>query len=203
MNTDLLLPGLVGYFASMLYNQNNVAGESSPMTVALEHDVIAMLARMVGFLPGTDKAGTPEVISAPEGPPRTSTRCGWPGIYGRGRSRCEWRSAMQAPRRGAAAMFATSRAGTRRDHAPSVGSLRLGAVERVATGKPPRSEEASQSDAETAGERSYETDGQQHRTIDQLVAPWTLQALGSMGFYQEVARVFSDERGFASERRFS
>ncbi len=51
MNTDLLLPGLVGFFVSMLYNQNNVAGESSPMTCRLEHEVVAMLARMVGFLP--------------------------------------------------------------------------------------------------------------------------------------------------------
>src|SRR5579862_8715698 len=58
MNTDLLLPGLVGYFAAMLYNQNNVAGESSPMTGRLEHEVIAMLARMVGFLPGTETTGT-------------------------------------------------------------------------------------------------------------------------------------------------
>src|SRR3984893_17097316 len=57
MNTDLLLPGLLGYFAAMLYNQNNVAGESSPMTARLEREVIAALARMVGFLPGTDHAG--------------------------------------------------------------------------------------------------------------------------------------------------
>lgn len=51
MNTDLLIPALVGYFAAMLYNQNNVAGESSPVTVKLEGEVIAMLCKMVGFDP--------------------------------------------------------------------------------------------------------------------------------------------------------
>src|SRR6185503_8499950 len=59
MNTDLLLPGLVGYFVSMLYNQNNVAGDSSPMTCRLEREVIAMLARMVGFLPAAGTAEEP------------------------------------------------------------------------------------------------------------------------------------------------
>ena len=49
MNTDLLIPALIGYFASMLYNQNNVAGEAAPMTTRLEQEVIVMLARMVGF----------------------------------------------------------------------------------------------------------------------------------------------------------
>lgn len=51
MNTDLLLPGLIGYFAAMLYNQNNVAGESSPVTVRLESEVIKMLLQMVGMKP--------------------------------------------------------------------------------------------------------------------------------------------------------
>lgn len=49
MNTDLLLPALVGYFGAMLYNQNNVAGESSPVTVQLEGDVVRMLLAMVGM----------------------------------------------------------------------------------------------------------------------------------------------------------
>lgn len=51
MNTDLLLPALVGYFSAMLYNQNNVAGESSPVTVKLEGEVIDMLLKMVGMDP--------------------------------------------------------------------------------------------------------------------------------------------------------
>ena len=49
MNADLLIPALVGYFSQMLYNQNNVAGESSPATVRMEQEVIEMLLKMVGF----------------------------------------------------------------------------------------------------------------------------------------------------------
>jgi glutamate/tyrosine decarboxylase-like PLP-dependent enzyme len=49
MNTDLTIPSLVGYFGAMLYNQNNVAGESSPVTVELEAEVMVMLADMMGF----------------------------------------------------------------------------------------------------------------------------------------------------------
>jgi glutamate/tyrosine decarboxylase-like PLP-dependent enzyme len=59
MNTDLLLPALVGYFASMLYNQNNVAGESSPMTAKLEQDVVNMLAEMLGMPSRTGADGEP------------------------------------------------------------------------------------------------------------------------------------------------
>ncbi|MBC8432378.1 pyridoxal phosphate-dependent decarboxylase family protein [Desulfobacula sp.] len=51
MNTDLLLPALVGYFGAMLYNSNNVADESSPVTARLEKEVIEMLLKMVGLPP--------------------------------------------------------------------------------------------------------------------------------------------------------
>ena len=51
MNTDLLLPSLVGYFSAMLYNQNNVSDEASPVTVRLEGEVIDMLLKMVGMNP--------------------------------------------------------------------------------------------------------------------------------------------------------
>ena len=53
MNTDLLLPGLLGYFGAMLYNQNNVAGESSPVTARLEAEVIEKMCHMVGYSPDT------------------------------------------------------------------------------------------------------------------------------------------------------
>jgi glutamate/tyrosine decarboxylase-like PLP-dependent enzyme len=53
MNTDLLLPALVGYFGAMLYNSNNVADESSPVTAQLEQEVVEMLLRMVGIPPKT------------------------------------------------------------------------------------------------------------------------------------------------------
>ena len=39
MYWDLTLPGVAGYFAAMLYNQNNVAAEASPVTTLLEYQV--------------------------------------------------------------------------------------------------------------------------------------------------------------------
>ena len=39
MNWDLSMPSLVGYFAAMLYNPNNVAAEASPVTTMLEMEV--------------------------------------------------------------------------------------------------------------------------------------------------------------------
>jgi glutamate/tyrosine decarboxylase-like PLP-dependent enzyme len=46
---DQTLPSIAGYFAALLYNQNNVAAEASPLTTALEMEVAADLCRMVGF----------------------------------------------------------------------------------------------------------------------------------------------------------
>ena len=49
MNWDLTLPAIVGYFAAMLYNQNNVAVEASPVTTLLETVVGDDLCRMLGY----------------------------------------------------------------------------------------------------------------------------------------------------------
>ncbi len=46
---DQVLPGVIGYFGAMLYNQNNVAAEASPVTTQLEIDVGNDLCRMLGF----------------------------------------------------------------------------------------------------------------------------------------------------------
>lgn len=54
MYWDLTLPGIVGYFAAMLYNQNNVAAEASPVTTLLELQVGIDLCEMLGF-PVPDK----------------------------------------------------------------------------------------------------------------------------------------------------
>ena len=51
MNSDLTMAGLVGYFATMLYNPNNVAAEGSPVTTRLELEVAAQLAAMIGYDP--------------------------------------------------------------------------------------------------------------------------------------------------------
>ncbi|AKF79598.1 decarboxylase [Myxococcus fulvus 124B02] len=49
MTWDQTLPGMAGYFAAMLYNQNNVALEASPLTTVLEVRVGEDLCRMVGY----------------------------------------------------------------------------------------------------------------------------------------------------------
>jgi glutamate/tyrosine decarboxylase-like PLP-dependent enzyme len=41
----------IGYFATMLYNPNNIALEISPVTTRLEVEVAAQLARMIGYDP--------------------------------------------------------------------------------------------------------------------------------------------------------
>ena len=41
----------IGYFATMLYNPNNIAVEISPVTTRLELEVAAQLARMIGYDP--------------------------------------------------------------------------------------------------------------------------------------------------------
>jgi len=47
---DQVLPAMVGYFAAMLYNQNNVAAEASPITTLLEIEVGDDLCRMLGYV---------------------------------------------------------------------------------------------------------------------------------------------------------
>ena len=54
--SDPTLPALIGYFAGLLYNQNNVVEEVSPETVREERAYFRALAHMVGypdFLPET------------------------------------------------------------------------------------------------------------------------------------------------------
>ncbi|WP_375230225.1 pyridoxal phosphate-dependent decarboxylase family protein [Roseobacter sp. S98] len=49
MYWDVSLPGVVGYIAALLYNQNNVAAEASPVTTMLEIKVCDDLCRMLGY----------------------------------------------------------------------------------------------------------------------------------------------------------
>ena len=46
---DQLLSALVGYFAAMLHNPNNVSSEGSPATSQLEREVADQLARLLGY----------------------------------------------------------------------------------------------------------------------------------------------------------
>ena len=53
---DQTLPGMVGYVAAMLYNQNNVALEASPITTVLEVEASRDLCRMLGYRQTTPQA---------------------------------------------------------------------------------------------------------------------------------------------------
>lgn len=58
---DVTLPAVAGYFAAMLYNQNNVAAEASPITTWLEMLVGDDLCRMLGYhVPKRKEDGTYE-----------------------------------------------------------------------------------------------------------------------------------------------
>lgn len=51
MLSEQTLPSVLGYFAGMLYNPNNVTDEAAPVTVALELEVGKMIAEMLGYDP--------------------------------------------------------------------------------------------------------------------------------------------------------
>lgn len=56
MLSEQTLPSVLGYFAGMLYNPNNVTEEAAPVTVDLELDVGRMVSAMLGFNPRTSWA---------------------------------------------------------------------------------------------------------------------------------------------------
>ena len=58
MNSDVLIPAVVGYVAAMLHNPNNVVLESSPATSKLEVEAVDELLEMVGF-PKHDSTAPP------------------------------------------------------------------------------------------------------------------------------------------------
>ncbi|MFN0167994.1 MAG: pyridoxal phosphate-dependent decarboxylase family protein [Bryobacteraceae bacterium] len=51
MLSDQTLPSVLGYFAGMLYNPNNVTPEAAPVTVEWELEVAADILRMLGYAP--------------------------------------------------------------------------------------------------------------------------------------------------------
>ncbi len=55
MTWDQTMPGMAGYFAAMLYNQNNVALEASPITTVLEVEASQDLCEMLGYRQTTPK----------------------------------------------------------------------------------------------------------------------------------------------------
>jgi len=64
---DQVLPAMVGYFAGMLYNQNNVAAEASPVTTYLETVVGNQLCRMLEYnVPGQSSKPINSFVSLSE-----------------------------------------------------------------------------------------------------------------------------------------
>ncbi len=51
MLSDQTIPSVLGYFAGMLYNPNNVTPEAAPVTVEWELEVAADILKMVGYRP--------------------------------------------------------------------------------------------------------------------------------------------------------
>ena len=51
MISDQTLPSVLGYFAGLLYNPNNVSPESSPVTLSWELEIGADILRMLGYNP--------------------------------------------------------------------------------------------------------------------------------------------------------
>jgi glutamate/tyrosine decarboxylase-like PLP-dependent enzyme len=51
MLSEQTMPSMLGYFAGMLYNPNNVTDEAAPVTVRLELEVGKMVAEMLGYRP--------------------------------------------------------------------------------------------------------------------------------------------------------
>lgn len=49
MTADVSLPGLLGYYAGLLYNANNVSGEASPVTLKYELEVGKEFAHLFGY----------------------------------------------------------------------------------------------------------------------------------------------------------
>jgi len=53
MNSDVLMPAVIAYVATILYNPNNCAYEGAPATTSLEIEVGKQLAAMMGYDPKT------------------------------------------------------------------------------------------------------------------------------------------------------
>jgi glutamate/tyrosine decarboxylase-like PLP-dependent enzyme len=53
MIAEQTIASQIGYFATMLYNPNNIAVETSPVTARLELEVAAQLAAMIGYDPAS------------------------------------------------------------------------------------------------------------------------------------------------------
>lgn len=51
MNSEILMPAILGYFAGVLYNGNNIAYEGAPATSALEEEIGQDFCKLMGYTP--------------------------------------------------------------------------------------------------------------------------------------------------------
>src|SRR5690606_39908558 len=77
MVSDPTLPALVGYFAGLLYNLNNVVAEAAPESVRKEVAYVAALTRMIGYPPMLPERLSPEAL-------RSRTPFSWGHLCGGG-----------------------------------------------------------------------------------------------------------------------
>src|SRR5690606_32545759 len=49
MTADVSMPGILAYYAGLLYNANNVSGEASPVTLKYELEVGRQFSRLFGY----------------------------------------------------------------------------------------------------------------------------------------------------------
>lgn len=59
MCTDMTMPGLLGYFMTMIYSPNNVAVEGGPFTTVVELRVGKQLCKMFGYSIDEEKRDMP------------------------------------------------------------------------------------------------------------------------------------------------
>lgn len=171
MYWDITLPGTVGYFAGMLYNQNNVAPEASPVTTALEFIVARDLCTMLGF-------------------ETTDTRTPW------GHITCDGSVAniesMWAARN--LRFHAVSVSAAIEDAIATGGQLRLAEKltvlnrrnERVHLLDMTRWEQLNLSNEQSLGliKRIAEVSGLVEAVVEKAVMSYSIQALGMLEFYQ-------------------
>lgn len=67
MTAEPTLPAVLGYFAGMMYNPNNVTFEASPFTSMLEVEVGKDLCRMLGYHEDNPNTTPDDLVSTPVG----------------------------------------------------------------------------------------------------------------------------------------
>lgn len=63
MLSETIIPGILGYFAGMLYNPNNVTDEAGPVTVNLELEFGKKICKMLGYNSDPREPGWAHIVS--------------------------------------------------------------------------------------------------------------------------------------------